>query len=254
MFDSKEYTEEGFCDKHGIQVFSVITYNDLTFKTCPKCEEERKKEENPPIPDVFDLEPHRRKKEKIQRLIKNSGIPKRYLHATLKNAKPLIEAKSLHLCHEYAKDFDRSLDAGRNMVFMGGVGTGKTFLACAIAMDVISQGYKASYANAGSIVKEIKASYNNKDRTEKDILDDYIYPDLLIIDEVGFQRGSVTEQLILGEIINGRYEESKPIMLLTNSLAKLESCIGEPAMDRMRDCGGTAILFKGKSLRGRMAK
>ena len=44
----------------------------------------------------------------------------------------------------------------------------------------------------------------------------FIRPDLLILDEVGVQFGSETEKMILFEIINGRYEQLKPTIVISN--------------------------------------
>ena len=50
----------------------------------------------------------------------------------------------------------------------------------------------------------------------------FIRPDLLILDEVGVQFGSETEKMILFEIINGRYEQLKPTIVISN-LARTRS-------------------------------
>lgn len=60
-------------------------------------------------------------------------------------------------------------------------------------------------------IRRIKETWGKEDnRTEKSVLNSFFAPDLFVIDEVGVQRGSESEILILNEIIDGRYERTKP--------------------------------------------
>ena len=76
-------------------------------------------------------------------------------------------------------------------------------------------------------------------------------PDLLILDEVGVQFGSDAEKLILFEIINTRYQDMKPTILISNlTLVELGKYIGERVVDRMREGGGAILSFDWDSYRG----
>ena len=67
----------------------------------------------------------------------------------------------------------------------------------------------------------------------------FIRPDLLILDEVGVQFGSETEKMILFEIINGRYEQLKPTIVINSNLRRaLTDYLGERVVDRLREGGG----------------
>lgn len=69
-------------------------------------------------------------------------------------------------------------------------------------------------------VRSVKETYaKGSGRTEAQALRDLVDPDLLILDEVGVQFGSDTEKLILFEIINGRYEASRPTIVISNLAA-----------------------------------
>ena len=74
---------------------------------------------------------------------------------------------------------------------------------------------------------------------------------LLIIDEIGIQFGSDTEKLLISEIIDNRYQNLLPTVLISNlDLAGIKSCIGERSYDRLREDGGKVVAFNWDSHRG----
>jgi DNA replication protein DnaC len=76
--------------------------------------------------------------------------------------------------------------------------------------------------------------------------------DLLILDEIGVQFGSETERNLLFDVLNERYEDCKPTLLLSN-LPKQDVAkyLGERVMDRLREDGGRVVVFDWESHRGR---
>lgn len=73
---------------------------------------------------------------------------------------------------------------------------------------------------------------------------------MLILDEVGVQFGSESEKIILFEILNERYLNMKPTILISNlNPAALQEYVGERVMDRMRENGGIILKFDWKSHR-----
>ena len=74
--------------------------------------------------------------------------------------------------------------------------------------------------------------------------------DLLVIDEVGVQSGTENERNILFDIINGRYENMKSTLIITNlDRSQLPDYLGERIVDRLRENGGMLIPISGKSCR-----
>jgi DNA replication protein DnaC len=81
-----------------------------------------------------------------------------------------------------------------------------------------------------------------------------VFPDLLILDEVGVQFGSDTEKLLLFDVLNERYEQRKPTLLLSNlALDGVKAFLGERIYDRLREDGAEAVVFDWDSWRGRIA-
>jgi DNA replication protein DnaC len=91
-------------------------------------------------------------------------------------------------------------------------------------------------------------------KKEAHALRDLVEPDLLILDEVGVQFGSDTEKLILFDIINGRYEASRPTIVISNlAVPELEGYLGVRAFDRLREGGGRLVACNWASYRARRA-
>lgn len=81
-----------------------------------------------------------------------------------------------------------------------------------------------------------------------------VFPDLLILDEIGVQFGSEVEKTILFDIMNERYEKRRPTILMSNLTPKeVEQYLGERVYDRLREDGGQAIVFDWESERGKVA-
>jgi DNA replication protein DnaC len=74
----------------------------------------------------------------------------------------------------------------------------------------------------------------------------------LIIDEVGMQFGSDTEKMIIFDIIDGRYNNMLPTILISNlELSEVKELIGDRSIDRLREDGGVVVAMKWASNRGK---
>ena len=78
----------------------------------------------------------------------------------------------------------------------------------------------------------------------------YTQCDLLIIDEVGVQRGSDFEKETFFDVINERYENMRPTIILSNlTIEEIKVFLGERVFDRLRENGGKAFLLDWPSYR-----
>ncbi|MDD2109276.1 MULTISPECIES: ATP-binding protein [Pseudomonas] len=184
-----------------------------------------------------------------------SEIPLRFRAATLDTYRAETEGQAVALteCRDYVHGFERNWELGRSMLLLGSVGTGKTHLACAIAQQVIrSYGASARYTMAIEIIRDIKMTFDKKsEQTERDVYSSLLAPDLLVIDEVGVQHGSDFERQVLFEVVDSRYRQLMPTIVISNlGLAGLRKCLGDRAVDRLTDAGGPAVLFTWASARG----
>jgi DNA replication protein DnaC len=136
------------------------------------------------------------------------------------------------------------------VVFNGKPGTGKTHLGCAMAIAVARLGDTALFATATEFTRAIRETYNGGKHTEAQTIERYAAPQLLVLDEVGASSGSDHEKQQLFELINRRYSESRPTLLLTNlSVEEVQAYLGERILDRLRDGGGKLLRLDWESHR-----
>lgn len=187
----------------------------------------------------------------------DAGIPDRFMGCALDNwiADAPAQVQTLAACGGFVEAFVENFAVGRSAMLLGTVGTGKTHLGAAMLQAVIREhahdGLRGLYATAGSIIRDVKATFGNRGRTEADVYADLIRPDLLVIDEVGVQHGTDFERQVLFEVINGRYEKIKPTIVVSNlGVTELRQCLGDRAVDRLRDKSGIVVVFRWASARG----
>lgn len=110
----------------------------------------------------------------------------------------------------YADTFSQNDRYG--LILHGGVGTGKSFMAAAIANRVIDHGFTALQTDIGSIATAMESSFEKRKATLKRILG----YDLLVIDDIGAQRSTEYMMQHVYSVIDGRYRQGRPMVITTN--------------------------------------
>lgn len=145
-----------------------------------------------------------------ERRLAKAGIQRRYWSATAS-----MEPKSTHFLSGYRKH------GGGGLYIYGDVGTGKTYLASAVAIELIDKGAKVIFTSALSIFANIQDTYdtNESTLTEKRR---YMTCDLLVLDDLGKESASQWSVMTLFEVVNARYEHMLPIVITSQySLGEL---------------------------------
>lgn len=124
----------------------------------------------------------------------------------------------------------------RGLYIHGGVGSGKTHIAYAIAKKWADVTHKHVYFwNTTELMQEIKDDYDRSNYDKKRTLESLMDNDnLLILDDIGVEKISdwVLERFYL--LINRRYNEMRPIIFTSNyNLADLADKIGERTVSRI---------------------
>lgn len=247
---------EIICEFHGARTLTHHFFNEqwLGSEICDLCRDDlHQREEEKKAKRKQELAFAAREAE-LRAAIGRAGIPPRFASKYFCDYVSRSQEQShvLKVCQEYAENFNQNLRTGKSLVLAGSMGTGKTHLACAIANHIIMEARKtALYVRTSQAMRMIKSTYSSSSEisTEKAI-ERLVSPDLLILDEVGAQFGSQAEQNIFLEIIDGRYEQAKPTILLSNlTAAELKKFATPQAIDRLLEGGGRLLTFNWESAR-----
>lgn len=156
------------------------------------------------------------------------------------------------LARRFVKGWEKAKAGGYGLLFLGSCGTGKTHLACAIMIELLKE-YAFSYPRyykASEIFSAVRSTYQAGSTTnEEEMLKFFSSIQLLVIDEVGVQKGSEAEKRILFSILDNRVTSNKPTILMSNLGPKaLAELLGDRLYDRVRSkC--VPMLFAGPSMR-----
>jgi DNA replication protein DnaC len=139
-----------------------------------------------------------------------------------------------------------------NVIFLGGVGLGKTHLGIALGHAACLKGHSVLFATAVDIINTLAAAHaTGRLKVE---MKKYLKPDLLLIDELGYLPLDKTGADLLFQIISHRYERGA-ILLTTNRIFKHwpeifnnDSTITSAVLDRLLHHAETVII-EGKSYR-----
>ena len=238
--DPKQYEKPGNCPEHGEFTERGVSMfgdpNKVIWWGCPTCGEIR--EEQQAAEERAREEAA--KQARIEARFESVGIPAAFRGKSFDTfeAKTDEQKHALSIAREYAENFwSRHHPEGRFLVFGGNPGTGKSHLALAIAQTVMMRG-TAMYRDVMDIIRMVRSTWSR----DSDMSEDDVFRmlgttlDLLVIDEVGVQRGTEDEQVILFDIINRRYRDNRPTIILTNLGGKaLGEFLGARIMDRLHE-------------------
>jgi len=124
-----------------------------------------------------------------------------------------IMERNFQYVRRYALTFSPASD---NLLFVGGTGLGKTFLAACVARAVADRGYSVVYETASHLfskLEQAKFSPNEDNRREAEKL---TACDLLIIDDLGTEMPGQFTTAALYSLLNDRLLDGKPMLITTN--------------------------------------
>jgi DNA replication protein DnaC len=139
-----------------------------------------------------------------------------------------------------------------NVIFLAGVGLGKTHLSIALAYQACLKGFSVLFASAIDIINTLNAACNaGRLKTE---LKKYLRPDVLLIDELGYLPVDKKGADLLFQVISQRYEHGS-IILTTNKHFKKwpeifnnDNTLTSAVLDRLLHHAETVVI-EGKSYR-----
>lgn len=154
---------------------------------------------------LLDHEESVRKSNKLGRLLKQAAFPE--------------EAPIENILYDADRRLNRDLlmklstgsyiQEGRDIVFKGVSGAGKTWLATAYGVQACRQFYQVKYTRLPDLLEEFKIASHQADGSYTKLMKKLIKVDLLILDEWLLFELTKDEATLLLEIINARYTAKK---------------------------------------------
>ncbi|MCP3876822.1 MAG: ATP-binding protein [Sulfitobacter sp.] len=139
-----------------------------------------------------------------------------------------------------------------NVIFLGGVGLGKTHLASALGYAACQKGHSVLFATAVDLINTLAAA--QRAGRLKTAFSRYLRPAILVLDELGYLPIDKTGADLLFQIISQRYERGSIIVTSNRVFRKWpeifnnDSTLTSALLDRLLHHAET-VLIEGKSYR-----
>lgn len=195
------------CGECHTQKEYVLTKRDGTTRTV-RCACECSVEQN-----AHEAE-EKRKRDRMQYLdgMRRTGFPDAEMREWTFAKSDHTDQRNESIARKYVANFDAMRKQGTGLLLCGQVGTGKSFLAAAIANELISQGTPCLMTNFSRIISRISEKFGG----DQKYLDDLNRFDLLIIDDLGAERDSDFTWEKVMNVIDARYRAGLPLIITTN--------------------------------------
>ncbi|WP_020408947.1 ATP-binding protein [Hahella ganghwensis] len=238
-------TETRTCPRHGEYESVYYALGNGTWSECPECVQSLS------MQNEFR---EQQLKVDIEGWLERADIPLRFKDATFENYVCRSERQRA-ICEQtksYAENIRKHRKTGTSMIMTGDVGTGKTHLAIAVAKYAITQQHVAAkYTGLEKLLLRVKSTFGKgSSESQIGIINEMRSYSLLIIDEIGVQHKTDFERQVMFDVVNARYEDMKPTILISNlDIHTITECIGDRVVDRLRENGGISLVFKWDSHR-----
>lgn len=219
---------EGSCDKHGpatVKVRPRLGVSDASQWYCPACADEQAKAR---VQAEWVAMRH-------EAIFKTANIPPRYLGQRFEATTPAQRA--VRVTVRDFRDFIVKENRWASLILFGGCGTGKTLLASEFAESWVRNLCRsARYITANGMVSEIQSSYGQEGKSQESEILRFVNYELLILDEIDAKPDRENANLLLTEVINRRYNENKPVIVITNQpFDNLAPFVGDRVSSRLHE-------------------
>lgn len=187
----------------------------------------------------------------------NARIERNLREAKLRISQASLEDLDFSAKRELDKALVRQLancrwvDEHQNVIVTGMTGTGKTYLACALAQCAIRKGHRVFYRRAPRLFEELALAH--ADGSFPVVLKRLAKVDVLVIDDWGLAPPKDSERRDLLELLEDRYGARSTIITSQLPTSKWHDQLGDPTVadaicDRVLH-GAHRLTLKGPSRR-----
>ena len=142
--------------------------------------------------------------------LQRAHIPETLLMETYPFQKqPKLNRKALLSIYDA---FDYMANA-QNVIWVGPTGCGKTGLATAFLIDAINRGHSGRFVTFAELVGDLRAS--GADYSEAKVLKQYLAPDCLLIDEIGYIEIEPAQVGLFFNLMQRRHRK-RPTLITSN--------------------------------------
>lgn len=155
-----------------------------------------------------------------------------------------METAELAKCRRYAENWPKMRKNNTGLLLWGAPGVGKSFAAACIVNCLVDRGVPAMIT---SFPRILNAGWN-----KQEIAEQMRHYDLVVIDDLGVERGSPYALEIVYMVIDERYKSKKPLIVTTN--LKLQDMRNPEDVEHSRIYGrilemSIPIPFRGENIR-----
>jgi len=145
------------------------------------------------------------------------------------------------------------LERHEDVIFLGPVGVGKTFLACALGHGACRAGRRVLFLRSDQMLRMLHQS--RADNSTERVIRSLLAPDLLIIDDFGLRRLTSQQSSDFYEVIIERHRRSSTIVTANRAIEEWIPLFDDPilaqsALDRLAH-NAYQIVIEGDSYRSR---
>lgn len=245
------------CESHGEYIARNLVADRWT--SCPACDAEVRAKWKERERELLDLAAQESTIQRRRQLRQESGVIGRFREVSFETfrTQTTARASALKACRAFV---DNSSD-DEGLWLLGPPGTGKTHLGCAMVNYVIDTFCQpAAIHSAREIVRMLRATWAKRDpqlsnppRTEEEVIHSLGSAALLVLDEVGLGFGSDSEIVQLFDVLDLRYRNDLPTVLLSNLTPReIKRALGDRLYDRLRE-GSRIVPCDWESFRGTRA-